>query len=127
MLRVTNLIRNIVAQFVNIAQGAGEAAAEAVANQIAQTARDSMHPGYGTASAPGTPPNIQTGELVGSIQVEKRRGGADVVVGASYAAELEYGTSRIAARPFMTPAVERVTGQGAEEAAEVVRGMFNRE
>ena len=56
-------------------------------------------------SRPGEPPNFDTGWLAGSIEVVQ----PDpilVEVGAlaHYAAPLEFGTSKMAARPFMRPA-----------------------
>ena len=60
-----------------------------------------------TASAPGNPPNTDTGRLVGSIQVhDTGKLSAEVVAGVNYAAHLEFGTRHMAARPFMVPAVE---------------------
>ncbi len=61
-----------------------------------------------TASAPGSPPNTDTGRLAGSIRaVETGTPNAEVVAGAEYAPHLEFGTRNMAARPFMTPAVEQ--------------------
>lgn len=62
-------------------------------------------------SLPGEAPNNDTGGLVRSI--ETKIGGAGFVTveaggpSAPYAVALEYGTSKMAARPFMRPAVER--------------------
>lgn len=59
------------------------------------------------ASAPGQPPNTDTGRLAGSIRtVETDTPTAYVDALADYAAHLEFGTRNMAARPFMTPAVE---------------------
>jgi len=59
------------------------------------------------ASAPGEAPATDTGELVNSISVEMtRQTEALVMVDAEYGAALEYGTARVAARPFLTPAAE---------------------
>ena len=59
------------------------------------------------ASAPGQPPNTDTGRLAGSIRaVESGTPTAYVDALADYAAHLEFGTRNMAARPFMTPAVE---------------------
>lgn len=58
-------------------------------------------------SAPGSPPNEDTGTLRRGI--ETRIGGPNLVVvesKAPYSAALEFGTSRMAARPFMQPATE---------------------
>lgn len=79
----------------------------------------------GVASQAGSPPNTDTGNLVRSITVE-RYGKFEVTVGsresAPYGKYLEYGTSRMAARPWLMPAfnlskatikekIERVGGQ----------------
>ena len=59
------------------------------------------------ASAPGQPPNTDTGRLAGSIRaVESGKPTAYVDALADYAVHLEFGTRNMAARPFMTPAVE---------------------
>lgn len=55
-------------------------------------------------SAPGEPPGVVTGTLKNSIHVEpmgefKRA----IVTGVEYAAHLEFGTEKMAARPFMGP------------------------
>lgn len=56
-------------------------------------------------SAPGQPPNQDTGVLAGNIEVVQA---APLVVevssNAPYAAALEFGTSKVAARPYMGPA-----------------------
>lgn len=78
------------------------------------------------ASAPGEPPATDTGVLVNSISGDAElRGG--VVLGAirataQYAAWLELGTRRMAARPFLVPAVER----NRERVAQFVREAFAR-
>lgn len=61
------------------------------------------------ASAPGQAPQTDTGRLASSIFFDKV-GDLTAVVGSSviYALYLEYGTSRMAARPFFRPAVERM-------------------
>ena|SRR5690625_2708473 len=61
-----------------------------------------------TASAPGQPPNTDTGRLAGSIRaVMSGTSSAHVEALADYAVHLEFGTRSMAARPFMTPAVEQ--------------------
>lgn len=59
-------------------------------------------------SAPGQPPNQDTGVLAGNIETELRFDGrgpvAEVSSNAPYSAPLEFGTSKMAARPFMAPA-----------------------
>lgn len=76
-------------------------------------------------SAPGDPPGVDTGNLKNSIVAVKGETTFTylVQVGAEYGADLEYGTSKMAARPFVLPAVERVLANLppdlAEEAFEV--------
>ncbi|WP_454798586.1 HK97-gp10 family putative phage morphogenesis protein [Novosphingobium lindaniclasticum] len=57
------------------------------------------------ASAPGQPPNNDTGTLAGNIETNQT---APLVVevssNADYASALEFGTSKLAARPYMGPA-----------------------
>jgi len=62
-----------------------------------------------TASAPGQPPMSDTGYLATRITFD-RLGDLTAVVGTKvdYAVHLEYGTERMAARPFFRPAVERM-------------------
>lgn len=61
------------------------------------------------ASAPGQAPATDLGRLVGSIRYEKAsQMRATVGAYAVYAAYLEFGTRKMAARPFMRPAAEKV-------------------
>lgn len=63
------------------------------------------------ASAPGEAPAIDIGNLINSIQTEEESELSQVVsVGAEYGIFLEYGTSHMAPRPFMTPAAEAARG-----------------
>jgi phage gpG-like protein len=59
-----------------------------------------------STSMPGGAPNTDTGALVSSIQVEIKQD--DIYVGSrlEYAYHLEFGTSRMQARPWLIPAVE---------------------
>lgn len=59
-----------------------------------------------TASTAGNPPNSDTGNLVQNITIKKIKGGYDVGSrkGAPYGVALEFGTSKMAARPWLTPA-----------------------
>lgn len=62
-------------------------------------------------SLPGQPPAMETGSLARSGKVRQQRGGHRVEFGGrsqpnfvNYAKYLEYGTSRMAPRPYMRPA-----------------------
>lgn len=77
-----------------------------------------------TASAPGEPPKTDTGSLVSSIFAELRKGirpeafvGSDIV----YATHLEFGTSRMAARPWLHPAFVRMKPRIKKRLAQAFR------
>lgn len=59
----------------------------------------------GSPSPPGSPPGIDTGNLKNSITVANGRNDLHktIEVGADYGESLEFGTTQLAARPFMTP------------------------
>ena len=60
-----------------------------------------------TAAAKGGAPNSDTGKLVASIAVEPHRSGIFALVGSNldYAGFLEFGTSKMDARPWLEPAL----------------------
>ena len=60
------------------------------------------------ASAPGEAPATDTGSLVGSLAIEPDPDGlgTKVVARSIYAAWLEFGTRRVAARPFFARSFE---------------------
>jgi hypothetical protein len=58
------------------------------------------------ASAPGEAPATDTGKLVSSIVSDAKGLTGFVQARSAYAVHLEYGTRRMAARPFMVPAFE---------------------
>ena len=61
------------------------------------------------ASAPGEAPASDTGNLVSKIIVkQKSKDITSVESNADYSAYLEYGTSKMEARPFMLPAFEKI-------------------
>lgn len=73
-------------------------------------------------SAPGEPPNADTGRLDGHITTVRRSELAvDVISAAPYAADLEFGTSRMAARPYLRPATAKKRRQAIELIARAVR------
>lgn len=80
-----------------------------------------------TASAPGSPPNTDTGILAGSIRAtETGTPTATVEAQAEYAKWLEFGTFRTAARPFMTPAVESNRKQYKKDIAKAINDIGRR-
>ena len=75
------------------------------------------------ASAPGQPPATDTGRLAGSIghEVDADGLGATVAANAHYAAPLEFGTLRMAARPFMGRALRKLRGRIERFVSEAIR------
>jgi HK97 gp10 family phage protein len=57
------------------------------------------------ASAPGESPATDTGFLVSSIKADRNGLSAKVFSSLQYAFWLEYGTTKMEARPFITPAL----------------------
>jgi HK97 gp10 family phage protein len=86
---------------------------------------------YGTrpphqASAPGEPPAPDTGQLRASYghNVERELNGATVAIGSgsAYAAYLEFGTSKVAARPHLRPVIARNHGDIRDTVGDGIRG-----
>jgi len=65
------------------------------------------------ASLEGYPPNSDTGTLVKNITIETIKGGYEVGSrkGAPWGAWLEFGTSRVGARPWLQPAYDKIVGK----------------
>ena len=82
------------------------------------------------ASAPGEPPNTDTGALVNSIFFEFSENGLAATVGSRliYAAALEFGTrnGRIEARPFIQPAAEAVRAPYIAAVTKILKKAANR-
>lgn len=75
------------------------------------------------ASAPGEPPATDTGRLVSSILVSPEDGGYAARVGTNvkYGKDLEYGTRKIAPRPWLFPAIKNNTRQILASISSTVR------
>lgn len=66
-------------------------------------------------SAPGEPPNNDTGVLAGNIETTQEKPlEVKVSSNAPYSGSLEFGDSKIAERPFMRPARDRKQQRAAE-------------
>jgi len=99
------IVFNRIPELIAAVEATSRRAPKKVADRIASTAR-SLAP-------------VRTGALRGSIEsVSLTRGKeAEVRVGVDYAKFVEYGTYKMAAQPFLTPAV---TAHADEFIAEVV-------
>ena len=105
-LRKLRAIRDIESAAVQALLDAGEL----VRMEALESIREGAIRGIGhIASRPGEAPNADTGELELGIDVRLRSSdkAVEVVSLAEYSAELEFGSSRIAERPFMRPAAAK--------------------
>lgn len=72
-------------------------------------------------SAPGEPPNNDTGVLANSIETNSvGPGKVEVSANAPYAAAQEFGNSRLPARPYMRPALQQNRARIAELIKEAI-------
>ncbi len=103
---------------------AGEQAGQALADHV-RMKLSRPNPLGTTPSAPGEPPARVSGELMDSVayEVADTGKGVSVMVGAaaSYALALEYGTRRMAPRPFLRPALAEME----EEIARIFYGALS--
>ena len=115
--------RRIEKRFGTLPEDNAERACFKAANLVKNTALESILTGAKSgraykiggvtriASAPGQAPANQTGALAGSLSARVEREGKTVfgIASASteYAAMLEFGTQKMAARPYMQPALDR--------------------
>lgn len=71
---------------------------------------------YHIASLPGFPPNVDTGALRASMWWQRKgRFVRWIMAGTDYAEHLEYGTTKMAPRPFMVPEAQRAYARLAED------------
>lgn len=102
LTRIGSRTRTLVGRALFVAGGTIEAEAE-----ISITAGSVSGKGH-VPSAPGQPPNADTRQLDTSIETVKAGELAvDVISNAPYSKALEYGTHKMAARPFMRPATQK--------------------
>jgi len=74
------------------------------------------------ASAPGEAPAVDYSNLYNSIQIEEVTPEQAIVsASAEYAEHLEFGTSRMAARPYLRPAVDEHEGEIVAAIEDAVR------
>ena len=97
-------LTKIINQAENLVYDGSVYMAEEMKQSIASGAKSGRRYGSHTSSAPGQSPANWTGKLLKSIKVQKTKGIAFVYVTAKYAEFLEFGTSKMRARPFIIPA-----------------------
>lgn len=73
-------------------------------------------------SKPGEPPNNFEGHLADNIEFHRTSPlTAEVSSNASYSAALEFGTSKMAERPYMRPAAQKTRPEAQRLVAEAVK------
>ena len=110
----TPLIKKAVAKYTKASKSVVFQASNYLRNEVVTSMYNSPPTGAvyrrrgitHTASSAGNPPRVDTGALVASVSVKTDADGLGSAVGSNieYAASLEFGTSRMAARPFLHPA-----------------------
>lgn len=104
---------------------------EKTALRIEETAKTSMAGpksgrmyGAHRASAPGESPAIDTGNLANSIGTESLGGASHIVyAGTEYALSLEFGSPRVAPRPFFGPAASQAEPEFLRDMADLERRL----
>lgn len=79
-------------------------------------------------SAAGEPPNWDTGHLANNITTRKGPNAtqAQTASEAGYAEDLEFGTSKMAARPYMRPATQNKRSEVVEDVANTINNIIRR-
>lgn len=102
------------------AHGRAHTAVDKTVHKLDEIVKGSMSPNG--PSSPGQPPAIDTGNLVNSLQIDWEH---DLLAlygpEADYGVHLEYGTRRMAARPYMRPAAEKVRPGFLEAMKQIVK------
>lgn len=96
-------LENYLKQFPAFAEEAGKKAALAAGVALQKQMKDVMTNAGPSPSSAGNPPAVDTGTLRRSIQINQDTASGDVEVGTNleYGRYLEYGTSKMAARPWL--------------------------
>lgn len=121
MKRLRQIHDTVESEAVNVLLQAGEMVRQDAMESIREnTIRGSGH----IPSLPGQPPKGDTGQLELSIDVELRASekSVNVIARAPYSAALEFGTSTIAERPFLRPALQRNKNRYVSAMAMVASG-----
>ena len=97
-------LKKIINQAENLVSESSVYMAEEMKKSITSGAKSGRRYGSHTSSAPGQAPANWTGQLLKNIKVQKMKGISFVYITAKYAQFLEFGTSKMRARPFIIPA-----------------------
>ncbi len=103
------------------AAGKAEQVLQKLAEETEVIIKDSFSPE--SPSAPGDPPGVDSGNLKNGIIAEPGEEPNTWVVHdqVEYGVHLEYGTEKMAARPWLLPAVEQVAANAPEKLIKVIQ------
>lgn len=104
-------LRRRLAALPDAARTAAAPGFTALAEEAAGDVRVSLGAGPGP-SAPGAAPGDPSGRLAATVSAAPTEAGSAVTAAAPEAALLEYGTLRMAARPFLRPVASRAGRAG---------------
>lgn len=104
-----------------------EAADDIKAEAQVSISRGSVSGAGHLPSRPGEPPNFDTGFLAGAI-IAEQTGPLTAEIGAlaPYSAALEFGTSKVAARPFLRPARDKNLDKAQRRLAQQIERLISR-
>ena len=92
---IKDLLEKAEADFINSAEEMKDLMIDSIKNWLQKVGKTYTRNGMShQSSAPGQPPANDTGELVDSIVVEKRKNYSLLKINSDYAGYLEYGTSK---------------------------------
>jgi HK97 gp10 family phage protein len=94
-------LQDFINKFPNAAEQMGKEAAKSAAVVLQRQMKEIMGSGGGPPAPAGAPPAIRKGTLRRSIQIQENPTEIKVGSGLEYARYLEYGTSKMAARPWL--------------------------
>ncbi len=123
--RITGLeaMRRRLETLSGVARSAAAAALSDVAQGVSAEVRATLDQATLGASLPGASPADSSGQLAASVSVDDDPDAARsvVTVSAPFAQFLEFGTIRMAARPFLRPAALRAQRSAKVLLAEALR------
>lgn len=117
----SNLLPQIARRLPKQAEAAVKATLDAGKEAVVSGMQASSSP-----SAPGEMPGIDTGALVGSIATQQAGATGALTAGGGevdYAAYVNYGTGKMAPRPFMEPAAAHMRKVLERELAKTLKNL----
>ena len=119
-IRGLDALKARLASLPDLVRAGAEAALLATAEAAAADLRARLQPGSGP-SAPGQAPSDPEGRIAAATTATRdESSGASLTVALPFARDLEFGTTRMAARPFLRPAAQRAGSDAKALLAKVV-------